>query len=180
MASKQIKESTNQATPRGWVIIAGFILTVVLATVNWLQLASLERALGGVSVPETQLFGYGVGYVEVIHSQMTDELLERYGASHYLWDVLFSLAFALTLIMLARRIARGRKILWLLMLVPVLFAAVNIAENLVLEALMGSDQITSQAVMVASTLTVLKTILFVLSLATALLTLGTRPRRQSR
>ena len=177
MASNSNKESTNHTTPRAWIIIAGFILTVVLATINWLQLASLERALGGVSVPETQLFGYSVDYVETIDTLMTDELLERYGASHYLWDVLFSLAFALTLILLARRIARGRKILWLLVLVPVLYAAVNIAENLALEALMGSEQMTSQAALFASTLTVLKTVFFVLSLATALLTLGTRPRR---
>ncbi|WP_192476637.1 hypothetical protein [Arthrobacter sp. AET 35A] len=177
MASNPVTESTKHATARGWVIIVGFILSVVLAAINWLQLGSLERALGGVAVPETQLFGYDVGYVEVVRTLMTDELLERYGAAHYLWDVLFSLAFALTLILLARRIARGRKILWLLMVVPVLYAAVNIGENFALEALMGSDTITSQAVMLASTFTVLKTVLFVLSLATALLTLGTRPRR---
>lgn len=171
-----MRKRTDHWFTRGWVIIVGFILTAVLATINWLQLASLERSLGGVSVPETQLLGYGVDYVGVVDAQMTDELLERYGASHYLWDVLFSIAFALTLAMLARRIARGRKTLWFLIPIPVLYAAVNIAENFALEALMGADQITSQAVMFASTLTVLKTILFVLSLATVLLTLGTRPR----
>lgn len=176
MATHSNGESTDRTTPRGWIILLGLILSAVLATINWLQLASLERALEGVAVPETQLLGYGADYVEGVRARMTDELLERYGASHYLWDVLFSLVFAATLILMVRRIARGRKIRWLYMVVPVLYVLVNIAENLVLEALFASEAVTSQAVAFASTLTVLKVALFVLSLVAALLTLGTRPR----
>lgn len=165
--------------PKVWVIILGLVLSAALATINWLQLASLERALSGVAVPETRLLGYGIEEIEEVRLLMTDELLERYGASHYLWDMLFPLVFGATLILLILKIARGRKVRWAYAVVPVLFAAVNITENLVLEALLASDTVTTQAVTFASTLTVLKAVLFFLCIVIVLITLGTRPRQQS-
>lgn len=156
-------------------ILVGAVLSIVFAVVNWLQLASLERALGDVSTPETQVGGYDVAHVELVQSRMTEELLERYGASHYLWGILFPLVFAATLVLLIFHLCAGRKRRYLLVLAPVLFAAVDIAENLTLEALMSSPDITAGTVALASALTIGKTVLLGLSLVAALLALLTRP-----
>ncbi len=147
----------------------------MLAAVNGLQLASLERALGGVSTPETQVGGYDVEYVELVQSRMTDELLERYGASHYLWDLLFPLVFAATLIVLIFHLGAGRKRRYLLILGPVLFAVVDIAENITLEFLITSPDIAPDIVSLASALTIAKTVLLGVSLLCALLALLIRP-----
>lgn len=157
-------------------LILGTLLSAVLAALNGLQLASLQRALNGLGMPESQLAGYDAGYVESIQAGMTDELYERYGAAHYLWGILFALVFAATLMLLILTITRGRKIAWLLAVAPVLYAATDIAENLTLEAVFAEVAIDSGTVALASTLTVLKTILFVASLAAALLALLVRPR----
>lgn len=165
--------------PRGRAAIAivlGVLLSVVLAMINGLQLASLERALNGLGMPDTQLGGYDAGYVESVQAGMTDELYERYGASHYLWDLLFPLVFAATLVLLILRVTRGRKIALLLLIVPVLYAAVDIAENLTLEAVFASETIDSGTVALASTLTVLKTVLFAASVVAAILALLVRPK----
>lgn len=160
-----------------WVaILVGAVLSVVLAAVNGLQLASIERALGGVGTPETQVGGYDVGYVELVQSRMTDELLERYGAYHYLWDILFPLVFAGTLILLIFRLCAGRKRRYLLVFAPALFAGVDIAENITLESLITSLDVAAGVVTLASALTIAKTVLLGLSLASALLALLTRPR----
>lgn len=158
------------------LIVIGAVLSAVLAAVNGLQLASLQRALGGLRLPESQLGGYDTGYVELIRSRMTDELLERYGASHYLWDLLFPLVFAGTIIVLVGYICAGRKIAWLLVVLPVLFAVADIAENLTLEALVSGPDVLSSEVAMASTLTVVKTVLLVMSIAAALAALLVRPR----
>jgi hypothetical protein len=177
MASTSNSRRTKRSAPRGLLILLGLLLSAVLATINGLQVASLQRALEGLALPETQFFGYPHDYIEAVRLRMTDELLERYGAVHYLWDVLCPIVFAATLVLLAQRVARGRKIRYLYMAVPVLYAVVDIAENLALESLFNADLTTPEAVGFASTLTVLKGILFVLALVTALLTLATRPRK---
>lgn len=158
------------------LIVMGTLLSAVLAAINGLQLASLKRALGGLPVPESQFGGYDAGYVELVRERMTDELLERYGASHYLWDLLFPLVFTATIILLISHIGAGRKASWLLMNPPVLFAAVDIAENLTLEALFNGPDVMASEVALASTLTVIKTVLLVMSIAAALSALLIRPR----
>lgn len=158
------------------LIVIGVALSAVLAAVNGLQLASLQRALGGLALPESQLGGYDTGYIELVRGRMTDELLERYGASHYLWDLLFPLVFAATILTLVHYICKGRTIAWLLMVPPILFAAVDIAENLTLEALVNGPDVLSSEVAMASTLTVVKTVLLVASIAAALGALLVRPR----
>lgn len=181
---REVRRDKSQEDPRPgrgrWkvpvLIVAGVLLSAVLAGINGLQLASLQRALGGLRTPEAQLWGYDTGYIELVRARMTDELLERYGASHYLWDLLFPLVFAATIILLITRICRGRKIGWFLMVPPVLFVAVDITENLTLEALVAGPSVMASAVALASTLTIMKTVLFALSIASALLALLTRPR----
>lgn len=148
----------------------------MLATINGLQLASLQRALNGLGMPDTQLGGYDAGYVESVQASMTDELYERYGATHYLWDMLFPLVFAATLVLLILRVTRGRKVASLLMIVPIVYAAVDVAENLTLEAVFASGTIDPGTVALASALTVLKTILFITALIAALLALLVRPK----
>ncbi len=159
------------------MIIAGVLLSTVLAAINGLQLASLERATEGLAMPDTRLTGYDADYIARVQERMTDELYERYGASHYLWDILFPVVFAATLILLISRITRGRKIRWLLLPIPVIFVVIDITENLILEATFAADVLDPGAVAAASTFTVLKFILFAACLAAGLAALLTRPKQ---
>lgn len=158
------------------LIVAGVLLSAVFAAINGLQLASIQRALNGLAMPETFAGGYQPGYVAEVQSLMTDALYERYGAAHYLWGVLFPVVFAATLILLIQRIAGQRKIRWLLLPIPVIYLCIDISENLFIEAMFATTPVDPSTVAAASTLTVLKFILFAGCLIAALIALFTRPK----
>ncbi|WP_159801274.1 hypothetical protein [Arthrobacter zhaoguopingii] len=158
------------------LIIAGVVVSAVLAAINGLQLASLQRATGGLAMPDTLLTGYDSDYITRVQSRMTDELYERYGASHYLWDVLFPVVFAATVMLLISTITRGRKIRWFLLPVPVVYVVVDITENLLLEAVFAAESLGPGAVAAASTFTILKFVLFAAAVAAGLAALLTRPK----
>ena len=127
-------------------------------------------------MPETFMAGFQPGYVAQVQLLMTDELYERYGASHYLWDLLFPLVFAATLVLLIWRITAQRKIKWVLLPIPVIYLCIDISENLFIEAMFATTPVDPGTVAAASTLTVLKFILFAGCVAVALIALLTRPR----
>lgn len=65
---------------------------------------------------------------------------------------------------------------WLLLPVPVIYAAIDITENLIIESIFSSASIDPHLVAVASTLTILKFVFFVASLLTALIVLLIKPK----
>lgn len=157
------------------LIVCGVLASAVLGAIGWLRLTSMQKALGGPALPDQLPTGYDLAYVERVQADMTGELYESYAAVHYVWDILFPLAVAATLMLLIIQITGGgAKLLFLL--VPLIYAVVDIAENFLIEAMFAMDSISEGFVALTSTFTVLKFILFAACLLVALLTLLTRPR----
>ncbi|WP_346028504.1 hypothetical protein [Arthrobacter parietis] len=164
-----------------WLIIAAAVISVVSLALGALQLQSVQRAIG-IPLPEMMVGGYDVDYVEAVRDLLDAAVIERYQSVHYLWFLLFPVAFAALIILLVRRFSRS-PLRWLFYAVALLYAAVHIAENLVLEAALASVEITSSEVAFASFLTTAKFILFaaaILAFALSFTLNRTTSRRQTR
>lgn len=146
-----------------WLIIAAAIVSVASLALGWLQLQSVQRAVG-VPLPEMMVGGYDAAYVDSVRVLMDPPVIERYQSVHYLWDLLFPVAFAALIILLVRRFSRPTPLRWLFYAVAVLFAAVDIAENFAIEAAFASLEVTASSVMFASFLTTAKFVLFAAAL----------------
>lgn len=146
-----------------WLILAAAVVSVVSLALGWLQLQSVQRAVG-VPLPDVMVGGYDAAYVESLRELMDAPVVERYQSVHYFWDLVFPVAFAALIILLVRRFSRRTPLRWLFYAVAVLYAAVDIAENLALEAAFASVEITSSEVAFASFLTTAKFVLFIAAL----------------
>ena len=142
-----------------WLIIAAAIVSVGSLALGWLQLQSVQRAIG-IPLPEMMVGGYDASYVESVRDLLDAAVIERYQSVHYLWFLLFPVAFAALIILLIRRFSGRSPIRWLFCAIAVLYAAVHIAENFVLEAALASVEITASEVAFASFLTTAKFVLF--------------------
>lgn len=152
-------ERSGSRRPAAWLIIAAAAVSVLSLALGWLQLQSVQRAVG-VQLPDTMIGGYDAGYVESVRRLLDAPLVERYQSVHYFWDLVFPVAFAALIILLVRRFGGQTPLRWPFYAVAVLYAAVDIAENLALEAAFASPDISSSEVAFASFLTTAKFVLF--------------------
>ena len=163
-----------------WLIIATAVLSVVSLALGWLQLQSVQRAIG-VPLPDMMVGGYNAGYVESVRDLLDAPVIERYQSVHYFWDLVFPVAFAALIILLVQRFSRRTPLRWLFYAVAVLYAAVDIAENFAIEAALASVEITPSGVAFASFLTTAKFVLFAAAiLAFALSFMLNRPTSRRR
>lgn len=142
-----------------WLIIATAVVSVVSLALNWLQLQSVQRAIG-MPVPDLMVGGYDAAYLESVRESMDEPVIERYQAAHYLWDLIFPVAFAAFIILLVHRFGRRSPLRWLFYAVAVLYAAVDIAENIAIEVALASAEVAA----FASFLTTAKFVLFAAAL----------------
>ncbi|GAB3542276.1 hypothetical protein GCM10027403_34770 [Arthrobacter tecti] len=140
------------------IIAAGVVSAATLA-LGWLQLQSVERAIG-VQVPDTMVGGYDADYAQAVRDLLSAPVIERYQSVHYLWDLLFPVAFAALIILLVQRFSGGSGLRWIFYAVAVLYAATDIAENFAIEAMFASVEMTASEVSLASFLTTAKFVLF--------------------
>lgn len=164
-----------------WLLIATAVVSVVSLALNWLQLQSVQRAIG-MPVPDLMVGGYDAAYVESVREIMDEPVIERYQAAHYLWDLIFPVAFAAFIILLVHRFGRRSPLRWLFYAVAVLYAVVDIAENFVIEAAFASAEVTASIVMFASFLTTAKFVLFaaaILAFVLSFLLIPTSTRRRT-
>ncbi|MBM7782363.1 hypothetical protein [Arthrobacter tumbae] len=143
----------------GWLIIAAGVVSVASLALGWLQLQSVQRAIG-IPLPDMMVGGYDAGYVQSVRDLLDAAVIERYQSVHYLWFLLFPVAFAGLIILLVRRFSGRSPLRWLFYAIAVLYAAVHIAENFVLEATLASVEVTASEVAFASFLTTAKFVLF--------------------
>lgn len=162
---REVAGSNNSRSPRRstWLTIAAVVASVTSLALSWLQLQSVQRAVGR-PLPDTMIGGYDVDDVGAVRDLMNPAVMERYRSVHYLWDLVFPLAFAALIILLVQRLSRRTPVRWLLYAVAVIYAAVDVAENLEIEAIFASAVITPTEVAFASFLTTAKFVLFAAAL----------------
>ena len=146
-----------------WLIIAAAVVSVASLALGWLQLQSVQRAVGR-PLPDTMIGGYDADDVESVRELMDPAVMERYQSVHYLWDLVFPVAFAALIILLVQRFSGRMPVRWLFYAVAVIYAAVDVAENFAIEAAFASGEITPAEVAFASFLTTAKFVLFAAAL----------------
>ncbi len=145
--------------PNIWLIIAAAVVSTVSLALGWLQLQSVQRAVG-VPLPDVMMGGYDAAHIESVRSLLDAPLVERYQSVHYFWDVVFPVAFAALIILLVHRFGRRSAFRWPFYAVAVTYAAADIAENFAIEAALASIEVTASEATFASTLTTAKFVLF--------------------
>lgn len=146
-----------------WLIIAAAVVSVVSLALGWLQLQSVQRAVG-VPLPDGMVGGYDAGHIETVGALLDEPLIERYQSVHYFWDLVFPVAFAALIILLVRRFGGRSALRWPFYAVAVIYAATDIAENFAIEAALASTEVTASEAMFASSLTTAKFVLFAAAL----------------
>lgn len=157
-AATDSREGAKSNRRRAWPIIAAAVVSVVSLALGWLQLQSVQRAIG-IQVPDTMVGGYDADYAQAVRDLLSTPVIERYQSVHYLWDIVFPIAFAALIILLVQRFSNRSPLRWVFYVVAALYAAVDIAENIAIEAMLASVEITSSEVAFASFLTTAKFVL---------------------
>ncbi|WP_323960648.1 hypothetical protein GC088_03755 [Arthrobacter sp. JZ12] len=152
-------KSTRFKRVSAWLIAAVAAVSVSSLALGWLQLQSVQRAVG-LQLPDTMIGGYSADHVQAVRDELDAPVIERYQSVHYFWDLVFPVAFAALIILLVQRFGGHSPLRWLFYVIAVVYAAVDVAENLALEAAFASVDITASEVAFASFLTTAKFVLF--------------------
>ncbi len=151
------------------VLIAGAVIS--LALFAYLHLYSLEQMTqlsDGLAMPDSRMGGYSAADIEALRAVMNEDDRGQLSFIHKTAGTLFPLIFAATWLLLISTQVASRMWRWLLWAPVVLFAVVDITENVVIDSMVGAATLDPGTVAAASALTVARWILLGLSLVAAL------------
>lgn len=160
------------------IVIAGVVASLFLFWyLHLLTLNQLTQLTGGVPMPDSLIGGFDPGFVEQVRSAMDEDARGQLNYIHKTAGTLFPLIFGFTwLLLIGTNVAR-RTLRWALWAVPVLFAAVRLWGNAVIDSMLAADAVDAGQVALASGLTVAGWLLLVLGLVVggAAVFLGRKP-----
>jgi hypothetical protein len=129
-----------------------------------LTLGQMTQLSDGMTMPDMLVGGYDIGYVERLRETMDDDARGQLSYLHKTAGTLFPLIFAFAWLLLVQLNAGRRWLRWLLWTPVLLFVVVDLWENVAIDAMLALSTPDAGAVALASTLTVLRWILFPVSL----------------
>ncbi|WP_043444499.1 hypothetical protein [Arthrobacter sp. L77] len=148
------------------VLIAAAVASLFLFWYfHLLTLGQMTQLSGGLAMPDMMIGGYDAGYVDRLRDAMDDDARGQLSYLHRTAGTLFPLIFAFTWLLLVQLNAGRRWLRWLLWSPVILFVVVDLWENIAIDALLADAAPDAGAVVLASTLTVLRWVLLALSLA---------------
>lgn len=145
------------------VLIAAAVASLFLFWYfHLLTLGQMTQLSGGLTMPDLLIGGYDVGYVERLRGAMDDAARGQLSYLHRTAGTLFPLIFAFTWLLLVQLNAGPRWLRWLLWSPVILFVIADLWENVAIDTALADPE--PGAVLLASTLTVLRWVLLALSL----------------
>jgi len=146
-------------------VIAGVVASLFLFWyLHLLTLDQLTQLSGGLAMPDSLVGGFDQGFVEQLRAAMDADARGQLSYVHKTAGTLFPLIFGFTwLVLIGTNVAR-KSLRWALWSLPLLFAAVRLWGNAVIDGLMSAGTVDGGQVVLASTLTVAGWILLALSL----------------
>lgn len=142
----------------------------MFAYLHLLALQQMTQLSGGLAMPDSMVFGYDAGHLAQLAGAMDDNALGQLNWVHKTAGVIFPLLFGLSVITVgAWCLPRGTG-RWLTLAAGVLLAAVDVWENVAIEAALASG---GEGAALASTLTVARwMLLFALTAWMAIMLVG--------
>jgi hypothetical protein len=129
-----------------------------------LTLGQMTQLSGGLTMPDMLIGGYDTAYVQRLHGEMDDDARGQLSYLHRTAGTLFPLIFAFAWLLLVQLNAGRRRLRWLLWSPVILFVVVDLWENIAIDTALAQAAADPGAVLLASTLTVLRWVLLALSL----------------
>ncbi len=129
-----------------------------------LTLGQMTQLSGGLAMPDMMIGGYDTGYVQRLHGEMDDDARGQLSYLHRTAGTLFPLIFAFAWLLLVQLNTGRRWLRWVLWSPVILFVVVDLWENIAIDTVLAQATADPGAVMLASTLTVLRWVLLALSL----------------
>ena len=147
------------------IVIAGVVASLFLFWyLHLLTLNQLTQLSGGQAMPDSLVGGFDQGFVEQLRAAMDADARGQLSYVHKTAGMLFPLIFGFTwLLLIGTNVAR-KSLRWALWALPLLFAAVRLWGNTVIDAMMSADTLDAGQVALASGLTVAGWALLALSL----------------
>jgi hypothetical protein len=130
-----------------------------------LTLNQMSQLADGLAMPDMMVGGYDVGYVQQLRGAMDDDARGQLSYLHKTAGTLFPLIFAFAWLLLVQLNAGRRWLRWLLWSPVILFVVADLWENIAIDTLLAQAAPEPGAVALAATLTVLRWVLLVVSLA---------------
>lgn len=163
------------------VVIAGVVASLFLFWyVHLLTLNQMTQLSGGMAMPDSLIGGFSTDYVQQLHGTMTDDARGQLSYIHKTAGTLFPLIFGFTWLLLVGTNVAGKALRWALWAVPLLFAVVRLWGNVAVDSALAPATPDAGQVALASTLTVLGWVLFLLSLVAGVVAVMLGRRRSKR
>ena len=145
------------------IVIAGVVASLFLFWyLHLLTLNQLTQLSGGQAMPDSLVGGFDPGFVEQLRAAMDADARGQLNYVHKTAGMLFPLIFGFTwLLLIGTNVAR-KSLRWALWSLPLLFAAVRLWGNTVIDEMMSADTLDGGQVALASGLTVAGWILLAL------------------
>ncbi|CAH0323433.1 hypothetical protein [Microbacterium sp. Bi128] len=147
------------------IVIAGVVASLFLFWyLHLLTLNQLTQLSGGQAMPDSLVGGFDLGFVEQLRAAMDADARGQLNYVHKTAGMLFPLIFGFTwLLLIGTNVAR-KSLRWALWSLPLLFAAVRLWGNTVIDEMMSADTLDGGQVAMASGLTVAGWVLLALSI----------------
>jgi len=147
------------------IVIAGVVASLFLFWyLHLLTLNQLTQLSGGLAMPDSLVGGFDHGFVEQLRAAMDADARGQLNYVHKTAGTLFPLIFGFTwLLLIGTNVAR-KSLRWALWALPLLFAAVRLWGNAVIDGMMSAGTLDGGQVALASALTVAGWVLLALSL----------------
>ena len=122
------------------IVIAGVVASLFLFWyLHLLTLNQLTQLSDGLAMPDSLVGGFDQGFVEQLRAAMDADARGQLSYVHKTAGMLFPLIFGFTwLLLIGTNVAR-KSLRWALWSLPLLFAAVRLWGNTVIDAMMSAD-----------------------------------------
>ena len=163
------------------VVIAGVVASLFLFWyLHLLTLNQMTQLAGGLAMPDSLIGGFSPDYIQQLHNAMNDDARGQLSYVHKTAGTLFPLIFGFSWLLLVGINVSRQALRWALWAAPLAFAVVRLWGNVAVDAALAPATPDAGQVALASALTVLGWVLFLLSLAGGVLAVFIGRRRAKR
>ena len=173
-AAAGVPDATPAAGPprsNGNMLLIAAAATAVLlfGYYHLLTLGQMNQLADGLTMPDMMFGGYGPGHVADLQAAMDDDALGQLSYLHKTAGTLFPLIFGVAWLLLIQLNVDRRWLRWALWAPPLLFAVVDLWENVAIDSMLAAAAPDDGQVALASALTVARWVLLGLAVVAGLL-----------